>query len=201
MPMRRRAPPASARGRARADIVSLTRSDTSPPSPAGRAGTRTDQPLSRKCRLSSPRIVGTANDENAVVAVGIEAVDRLQQAERRDLDEVVELLARRAGSAARAGARAGGSARRAPRAPRCRRRGGSARAAAGPRERGPPGHQADMLRLRFPADVPTSPRLPRSRYSKRRGQGRGNCCDGSLGRSRVSVVTDEHDHARRISAY
>ena len=43
--------------------------------------------------MSSPRIVGTANDENAVSRAGIEAVDRLEQAERRDLDEVVELLA------------------------------------------------------------------------------------------------------------
>ena len=33
-------------------------------------GTRTDQPLSRKWRLSSPRIVGTANDENAVSRAG-----------------------------------------------------------------------------------------------------------------------------------
>ena len=56
-------------------------------------GTRTDQPLSRKWRLSSPRIVGTAKEEKAVRAVRVEAVDRLQEPERGDLDEVVERLA------------------------------------------------------------------------------------------------------------
>ena len=56
-------------------------------------GTRTDQPLSRKWRLSSPRIVGTAKLENAVSRRRVEAVDRLQQPERGDLDQVVERLA------------------------------------------------------------------------------------------------------------
>ena len=46
---------------------------------------------------------------------------------------------RRAGSGARAGVRAAGSARRAPRAPPGPPRGGSARAAAGPRARARPG--------------------------------------------------------------
>ncbi len=43
--------------------------------------------------MSSPRIVGTANDENAVSRDRIEAVDRLQEPERGDLDEIVEVLA------------------------------------------------------------------------------------------------------------
>ena len=43
--------------------------------------------------MSSPRIVGTAKLENAVVRRRVEAVDRLQQTERGDLDQVVERLA------------------------------------------------------------------------------------------------------------
>ena len=73
-------------------ICSPTRSTLTASSCRSR-GTRTDQPLSRKWRLSSPRIVGTANEENAVSRSRVEAVDRLQQAERRDLHEVVERLA------------------------------------------------------------------------------------------------------------
>ena len=58
-----------------------------------RRGTRTAQPRSRKWRFSSPRIVGIANDENCEPAVGLEALDRLEQADERDLAEVVERLA------------------------------------------------------------------------------------------------------------
>ena len=42
--------------------------------------------------MSSPRIVGTAKHENADLALEVEAVDRLDQAEARDLEEVVEGL-------------------------------------------------------------------------------------------------------------
>ena len=38
-------------------------------------------------------MVGTANEENAVARSGLEPVDRLEQAQRRDLHEVVERLA------------------------------------------------------------------------------------------------------------
>ena len=82
------------------------------------------------------------------VAARLEPVDRLQQAQRRDLDEVVERLAaalvaprelpreRQEALDERLAGRAG------------RRRGDSARAGGGPRARGPPGRstQADMLR-------------------------------------------------------
>src|SRR3954465_10857934 len=39
-------------------------------SSCSRRGTRTDQPWSRKCRLISPVIVGTANDRNSTPRVG-----------------------------------------------------------------------------------------------------------------------------------
>ena len=43
--------------------------------------------------MSSPRIVGTANDENAIPRLKIEAVDRLDQAEAGHLKQVIEGLA------------------------------------------------------------------------------------------------------------
>ena len=43
--------------------------------------------------MSSPTIVGTAYAENASPATGVVAVDRLDQRERRNLDEIVVLVA------------------------------------------------------------------------------------------------------------
>ena len=130
----RRSRPASARGRARG------------PCPRRRG---------RPCTASSCRSRGYAHRPALVAEVtlelaedrrhgerrerglarGVEAVDRLQQPERGDLDRGRRAARRRAGSGGRAGARAAGSARRAPRARPDRRRGGSARAGAGPRGR------------------------------------------------------------------
>ena len=65
------------------------------------------------------------------VARQVEAVDRLDEAQAGDLEEVVEAAPRGAGSGARAGARAAGSARRAARGRRGRGCRGSARTARG----------------------------------------------------------------------
>ncbi len=59
-------------------------------SPRGRA-TRTDHVRSRKRRFSSPRM-GNRVGSRTRLAPRVEAVDRLDEAERRDLDEVVERL-------------------------------------------------------------------------------------------------------------
>ena len=55
-------------------------------SSCSRRGTRIAQPRSRKCRLISPTIVGVAYVENSTPALGVEAVDRLDQADRADLE-------------------------------------------------------------------------------------------------------------------
>ena len=87
-----------------------------PPSrPSGSApgrprGTRIDQPRSRKWRFSSPRMVGTAKVENAVPRLGVEAVDRFDQAHAGHLDQIVERLGA-AASTARASRRASGMKR------------------------------------------------------------------------------------------
>ena len=151
-------------------------------------GTRTDQPWSRKWRLSSPRIVGTAKLENAVVAARVEAVDRLQQAERGDLDRGRRAARRRAGSGGRAGGRAAGSAGRAARAPRWSPRVGALEQApirARPR-RPAVGVRRDMLaaHCRRTVDLPVlqgptrvrqkvSRRGAGARWSVRRGSGPG----------------------------
>ena len=83
---RRRAAEALRRARSVA-AVSASRSSCS------RRGTRTAQPLSRKCRLISPTIVGRGVRRELDPALEVEAVDRLDQADRADLDEVVERLA------------------------------------------------------------------------------------------------------------
>jgi hypothetical protein len=51
-----------------------------------RRGTRTAQRLSRKCRFSSPSIVGVAKLE-------IESLDRLEESDQRDLQEIVVAFA------------------------------------------------------------------------------------------------------------
>ena len=58
-----------------------------------RRGARTAQPLSRKWRLSSPTMVWRGVGRELEAALGVEAVDRLEQADRRHLHEVVERLA------------------------------------------------------------------------------------------------------------
>lgn len=57
-----------------------------------RRGTRTAQPLSRKCRLISPTTVGVAYVE-LDSAVRVEPVHGLDQSDRRDLGQVVQRLA------------------------------------------------------------------------------------------------------------
>ena len=42
--------------------------------------------------MSSPTIVGTANELNATPVLRVEAVDRLEQRQRRDLRQVVQRL-------------------------------------------------------------------------------------------------------------
>ena len=56
-------------------------------------GTRTAQPLSRKWRLISPMMFGVAYVVSSTPRLDVEAVDRLDQADRPDLDEVLQLLA------------------------------------------------------------------------------------------------------------
>ena len=56
-------------------------------------GTWIAQPRSRKWRFSSPRIVGTAKVGEADAARGVEAVDRVHEPQRGDLEEVVERFA------------------------------------------------------------------------------------------------------------
>ena len=56
-------------------------------------GTRTVQTRSRKWRFSSPRMVGEAKAVKGVPRLGVEAVDRVDEAEAGDLQEVVEGLA------------------------------------------------------------------------------------------------------------
>ena len=58
-----------------------------------RRGTRTAQPLSRKCRLISPTMVGRGVGGELHAALQVEPVDRLDQPDRGDLGEVVEPLA------------------------------------------------------------------------------------------------------------
>ena len=140
--------------------------------------------------MSSPRIVGTANDENAVSRVGVEAVDRLQQAERGDLDEVVELLA-----AALVAPRELARERQEALDERlARRRVAVAVVAleqppvlARARGRSVIG-RADMLRLRLslPDRSRSSPRPVSTIADTRRAGalGRGKCCDGSSGPQR-----------------
>ena len=56
-------------------------------------GTRTDQPLSRKWRLISPMMFGVAYVVSSTPRLDVEAVDRLDEPDRADLHEILELLA------------------------------------------------------------------------------------------------------------
>ena len=135
----RRSRPASARGRARAtsrrDAVDLHRQLLQVARHAHGPALVAEVAL----ELAEDRRDGERRERR--LARGVEAVDRLEQAERRDLDRGRRAARRRAGSGARAGARAAGSAPRAARARPGRPRGGSGRAAADPPasgRRGPP---------------------------------------------------------------
>ncbi len=75
------------------------------------------------------------------LALDVEAVDRLDQAQRGDLHEVVQRLLAAADSGARAGGPAAGSARRSARGRADRRRVGSGRTAPGRRVRASEGSQ------------------------------------------------------------
>ena len=60
--------------------------------PGGRAGTCSVQPLSRKCRLSSPRIVGAAKLVNLAPRLGSKRSSAPMRPMRCHLDEIVDRL-------------------------------------------------------------------------------------------------------------
>ena len=134
-------------------------------------GTRTDQPLSRKCRLISPMMFGVAYVVSSTPRLEVEAVDRLDQADRPDLDEIVELLARGTSTAAPASGRATCTARSAARARRGRRPRGRR---AGGRDRWLVGrHQlAPFAASRFVKSTHGAPSSSSTRSSRRRCRAR-----------------------------
>ena len=87
---RSRRPRASAAARSVSSVVAFSTSAMRSWRPRG---TRTVQTRSRKWRFSSPRIVGEAKAVKGVPRLGVEAVDRVDQAEVGDLQQVVEGLA------------------------------------------------------------------------------------------------------------